>query len=121
MSTFYSEMADIASEVLDEFKQGEIVLLKPGTTTPGPNPWDPPVTTPPTSYPLSATAKGVSKEFIDGDTILATDLEITAAVFDAEPDPADTLTVDGQAVTVIKTMRIPAAGPVVAWKFIVRG
>lgn len=31
----------------------------------------------------------MSKEFIDGTNIVATDIEITAAAFGAEPDPAD--------------------------------
>lgn len=52
----------------------------------------------------------MGKEFIDGTTVLATDLVVTAAVFDTEPAPGDVLAIDGVAVTIIKQMRIPAAG-----------
>lgn len=116
----YARLQGTATRLIDYFNQGVIVLTKPGTTTPGPNPWDPPVVTDPVAHTLRATAKGVSKEFIDGTTIVATDIEITAAVFGAEPDPADVLTVDGKAVTVLRVIRLPAAGELVAWKFVVR-
>lgn len=117
----YGRMAKTADRLLGRFSQGVITLTRPGSTTPGPNPWDPPVESPPVEYTLKAVAKGVSKEFIDGTTIVATDLEITAAVFGADPDPADVLAIDGKAVTVLRIIRLPAAGVLVAWKFVVRG
>jgi hypothetical protein len=121
MSHFYAEMADVATELLTEFNQGVITLTKPGTTTPGSNPWDPPVVTDPVEYALQATAKGVSKELIDGTLIVATDIEIAASAFGADPEPADELAIDGKAVTLLKVMRLPAAGKLVAWRFVVRG
>jgi hypothetical protein len=86
---FYDEMADVATELLTEFNQGVITLAKT-TTAPPDDPWTPgsPTTT---TYTLQATAKGVSKEFIDGTTIVATDIEITPAAYGADPDPADVL------------------------------
>lgn len=117
----YGRMQNTASRLLERFKQGTVTLTKPGTATPGPNAWDPPVVTDPVVHTLDATVKGVSAEFVDGTTILATDMEVTAAVFGAEPAPPDEVAIDGQVVTVIKTMRIPAAGTPVAWKLIVRG
>ena len=63
----------------------------------------------------------MSKEFIDGTTIVATDIDITAAAFGAEPDPADVLAIDGKAVTLLRVIRAPAAGTLVAWKLVVRG
>lgn len=121
MDGFYEEMQGVAGELLAEFAQGVVTVTVPGTTTPGPNPWDPPVVTDPVTYPLDATVKGVSKEFVDGTTILATDLEVTAAVFGAEAGPADAVSIDGTAMTLLKVIRVPAAGTVVAWKWIVRG
>ena len=117
----YARMQATASRLLDRFSQGVITLTKPGTETPGPNPWDPPVVTDPVTHTLNATAKPVSEEFINGTTIVATDIEITAAVFGADPDPADQMEIDGQPMTIIEVMRIPAAGTVVVWKLIVRG
>lgn len=116
----YAKMQATASRLLDRFAQGAVTLTKPGETTPGPNPWDPPVVTAPVVYTLHAAVKGVSAQFVDGTTILATDLEITAAVFGADPAPPDKVEIDGKAVVVLKTIRVPAAGTVVAWKFIVR-
>lgn len=121
---FYDEMRGVADELLGEFAQGSVTLTKvtPGTPgTPGPNAWDPPVTSDPVVYTLDATVKGVSRQFVDGTTVLATDLEVTAAVFGAELEPADQLAIDGQVVVVVETLRVPAAGTLVAWKFIVRG
>jgi hypothetical protein len=115
----YGRMTATASRLMARFAQGNVVLKKT-TRGPGPNDWTPgdPITV---DYPLDATVKGVSKQFVDGTTILASDMEITAAVFGAEPDPADTLTIDGKPVTVLQVMRLPAAGTLVAWKWIARG
>lgn len=118
---FYDEMRGVADELLGEFAQGTVTITKPGASTPGPNAWDPPVTSDPVVYTLDATVKGVSRQFVDGTTVLATDLEVTAAVFGAELEPADQLAIDGQVVVVVETLRVPAAGTLVAWKFIVRG
>jgi hypothetical protein len=115
----YGRMQATATRLLDRFNQGNIVLTKT-VTAPGPNEWTPGTQTE-TSYRLKATAKGVSAEYIDGTTIVATDLEITAAAFGAEPDMADTLTIDGKAVQVLRIIRLPAAGTLVAWKLIARG
>lgn len=121
---FYEEMRDeVASPLLAEFAQGTVTLTRSvdtGTPIDADAPWLGNVVTT-TVYTLDAVVKGVSKEFVDGTTILATDLEVTAAVFGAEPAPADTMAIDGQTVTIIKTMRVPAAGTIVAWKFVVRG
>lgn len=115
----YAKMQATASRLLTRFNQGAIVLTKT-FTAPGSDPWTPGASTP-TPYTLQATAKGVSEEFVDGTLIVSTDLEITAAAFGADPDPADVLTIDGKPVTVLKIMRIPAAGVLVCWKFIARG
>jgi hypothetical protein len=115
----YGRMQSTATRLLDRFNQGNIVLTKV-VTAPGPNEWTPGESTP-APHTLKATAKGVSAEYIDGTTIVATDLEITAAAFAAEPDMADTLTIDGKAVQVLRIIRLPAAGTLVAWKILVRG
>jgi hypothetical protein len=108
----YEEMQGVATRLLTRFNQGVIPLAKT-TTAPGADPWTPGTPTT-TTYTLQATAKGVSKEFVDGTTI------VTAAAFGAEPDPADVLAIDGKAVTQLKVIRLPMAGTLVAWKFVVR-
>lgn len=117
----YAKMQATASRLMGRFAQGAVVLTRSVPGTPDPEtPWVP---VPPTvtNYTLDAVVKGVSKEFIDGTTILATDLEVTCSVFATDPLPSDTLSVDGKVVTVLKAMKIPAAGVTVMHKFIVRG
>lgn len=43
----YGKVKGTASRLLDRFQQGVLTLTRPGTTTPGPNPWNPPVESPP--------------------------------------------------------------------------
>lgn len=116
----YQRMAATSSRLLMRFAQGNIVLTRPGTTTPGPNPWDPPVVSPPQSWTLNATAKGVSEQFVGSDGIVGTDTEVTIAPFGDEIGASDVLSIDGQAVTVVKVMRIPRAGTVIVWKVVCR-
>lgn len=117
----YDRMQGTATRLLGRFSQGVCTLTHSVPGTPDPEtPWEPGEPTV-TTYTLQATVRGVSKDLVDGTTILASDLEITAAAFGAEPDPADTVTIDGKAVTLVRVIRVPAAGTVVAWKLIVRG
>jgi hypothetical protein len=129
----YARMQGTASRLLNRFAQGTVTLTKPGETVPGANPWDPPVEGEPTevTYTLDATVKGVSDTYIDGTIILATDLEVTASTMarDAsgaqvaiDPDfGTDTLSIDGQAVSLVRNISVPAAGTRVVLKYIVRG
>lgn len=129
---FYEEMRDeVATPLLEEFAQGAVILTKPGETVPGENPWDPPVEGEPVVYTLDATVKGVSQKYIDGTTVLATDLEVLVSTVgrDASGNPvaidpdfgADTLTIDGQVMTLVRDLSVPAAGTKVVLKYIVRG
>ena len=117
----YSRMQGTASRLMQRFKLGTIVLTRPGTETPGPNPWDPPVVGDPVEYEIDGVAKGVSAEFVDGTTILATDLQITCSVPPVVPSmETDTLTVDGRSMTLLRIDQIPAAGTPVAYRLFVR-
>lgn len=116
----YGRMQGVATRLLDRFNQGVITLTRSTPGTPDPDEAWTPVEPTLTTYTIKATAKGVSKEFIDGTTIVASDLEITAAAFGADPEPADALAIDGKAVTLLRIIRLPAAGTLVAWKFVVR-
>lgn len=122
MSGFdYSRMAGTATRLMERFQQGAVVLTRAETEEPDPaTPWEPGAATE-TTFALKATVKGVSDQYVDGTTILATDLEVTCAVFGAAPLPSDKLTIDGRPVTVVRVMTVPAAGTPVAHKFIVRG
>lgn len=120
--TFYDDMAAVAADVLAEFKQGAVVLIRNTRAPADPStPWIPGAATP-TSYTLDATVRGVSGEFVDGTEILATDLQVTSAVPPVVPSIAtDTMTIDGRAVTILRIEQVPAAGTPVAYRFLVRG
>lgn len=114
---FYTGLQGTASRLLGQFKQGTIIYRKPGTTS---GPVFNPVITDPVDHVLDATAKGVSQEYVDGTQVLATDKEITSAVFGVTPDASGEIVVDGQVLQIVRLWQVPAAGVPVAWKFIGR-
>ena len=114
---FYREMQAVASEVLGEFRQGVIRYIEAGPSS-GPA-WNPTPGEDVISV-LDATANGVSAEYVDGKSVLATDLMVTAAVFDRVPTMSGRLEIDGKEVQIVKIMDKPAAGTVVVWSFICR-
>ena len=118
---FYDEIQDVASEVLAEFAQGVVTVTRPGGTIPGKNPWDPEIVVEEQVFTLSATVAAIGDEFIDGTTILATDRMVTAAAFGDVPQVGDELAIDGKVVSIVKQMRVPAAGTLIVWRWIVRG
>ena len=141
MSDFYGEMADIAAELLAEFKQGVVTVTRVAQEGEKPDdwpswePWTPPTVT--RLYEVDAVVTGVPEKLVDGDTVVATDLLVTCS--DAmrlvsvdgeavEPESVpfdagllDTLQIDGRPATVIQPMPVPAAGVKVVHKFVVRG
>ena len=130
MADIYTRMQGTADRLLAKYAQGTVTLSRTTTADPDPEtPWIPGAETT-VVYTLSATVKGVSQKFVDGTLILATDLEVTAAVtatdengaeVSLDPDmTTDTLSIDGQAVTIIRDLSIPAAGTKAALRWIVR-
>lgn len=87
---------------------------------------DPPPPPPPELIPLRAQAFGVDAKLVGteaapGVAIRATDIMVIAASFPGGWDATtDRLSVSGRAATVVSVERIPAAGIVSAWQFIVR-
>jgi hypothetical protein len=116
----YGRIQAKASGLFKRFRQGAVTLTRT-PTTPGANPWDPPTPGTPVVYTLDAVVRAVEDKFVDGTTVYATDRQVMCGVLPVEIMPGDTLAIDGKAVTIVKTMRIPAAGVAVAWRFIVRG
>lgn len=118
MSKFnYGKMQSTASRLLSKFAQGVITYTPPPTI--GGDPWNP-TQTPSQPITINATAQGVAAEYVDGTTVLATDLQITSAVFGQEPSMAGKITVDGKMLQMIRVIPLPAAGEVIAWRCIVR-
>lgn len=128
MDEFYSEMQQMAKELLaptseDGLGQGHIELARTVTFTPDEDkPWE--TETDVDKETLKGAVKGISKELVGSEVgsavIVATDLEVTAAVPDRMYEPGDTLLIDGKTVQVLKFQKIPAAGTPAAVKFIVR-
>lgn len=116
MSSIYSNAAKIAADLLTDFKQGNVAIIrKSAAAGPAYNP-DVPTTT---NLPVNAVARGVSKKYVDGALILASDLQITI--------PTTTLAVMGDRISidsiiydVVAIKNIPAAGTPVAQVIIIR-
>ena len=117
MSAFYERMQGTATKLLTKFNQGSVnyIITRPAT---GPD-YNP---TPgaPISYPLNATASGVEQKYIKEGYIAASDIQITAAVFDVEPTQEGVIEIDGKEKQIIAIKKIPAAGVVVSWVIFVK-
>lgn len=128
-SDFYQDMANMTRELLaptiqDGLGQGVIQLIR---VTPGvpdsDKPWLPVQQTEQTET-LKAAVKGVSSELVGTEAgsavILASDREVICAPPFMQYQAGDLLSVDGMRVNILSVQRIPAAGTVVAVRFIVR-
>ncbi len=118
--SIYTRGQATASRLLAKYGQGAVTLTRTTTTIPDASePWNTEETT--ETFTLEAVVKGVSERFVDGTTILASDLEIIAAVHaDVTPQAGDALSIDGTAVQVLRIMPKPAAGTPVAYVFLAR-
>src|SRR5690554_780783 len=127
MSDFYESMRQTAEDLLSPTSQGGLgqgsIVLSRQSSTPGANPWDPPVTTT-TTETLKGAVRGVSKELIGveagGTVILASDRQAICAPPSMGYTAGDTLVVDGVPVVIISVQNIPAAGTVSAIRFVIR-
>jgi len=128
MADFYESMRRTAEELLSPTSQGGLgqgsIVLSRQSSTPGANPWDPPVTTT-TTETLKGAVRGVSKELIGvemgGTVILASDRQAICAPPSMGYTAGDTIVVDGVPVHIVAVQPIPAAGVTSAIRFIIRG
>jgi hypothetical protein len=126
---FYDEMAEVASEILTEFKQDAegalpVQLKRPAAPTQGGNSYDKPTQNAPTTITLNATVNNVESDkatsaFVDGETILGSDLVITFPALDATPVMTDTFVVNGKTLAAKKIVSVPPSGTPVVHKVIV--
>ncbi len=149
MADFYDEMADMARELLASeadggLGQGVITVERIEQERMPPDwptwePWEGVETT--KTYLLRGAVSGVSKELVDGTTILASDQMLICADWmalistqagDDEPVTSnavvpfdlavpEVVNVDGLPVTTLQRVPIPGAGVKAAHKFIIRG
>lgn len=115
--TIYDDLSPLVSEVMDEFKQSTINLVK---ITSGTGPIDNPGTPVEVTHSLSATSTGVSFKFVRDGLAVSSDIEVTAApISGVTPDENDFLTINSIRHKIVKFMPIPPTDTL-AWKFIVR-
>lgn len=122
---FYDEMQDVATELLGEFQQGVVQLVRvtQGASDPA-TPWEPGVPTE-TTYELNATVgttyvNNASATYDDGSLILASDVVVTCSVPVVTPMLSDRVVIDGRAYSVKQVNALPAAGTPAAYKIFVR-
>lgn len=116
---FYDDMQKIASGLLANFKQGEIVhiALSPGNG-PAHKPGQPQET--PTTLP-GAVARGVPVKYIDAGLAIAGDLVVVSSVVSGlVVKQADKIEIDGVRYSVVEILSIPPAGTTVVFNYIVR-
>lgn len=115
MADFYDNMQGVATELLTEFSQG---TMSYNYITGGTSPFDGPTTV--TAVPFKGAATGVAFKYRN-DLVTASDIEITAAVFEPAPLPNGTVTIDGTERQVLSVMAIPPAGTPSIYKIFVKG
>ena len=111
MSDFYQRMQGVSSKRLNQFNQGTINYIDGPATGPAYN------LTPglPVTHALDAVARGVEFKYIKEGYISASDIQVTAAVFDVEPTLKGKASIDGKEKQIIAIQQIPAAGLPVSW------
>lgn len=117
MSDIYSELQPVVADVLREFKQGVIQYVE---MVPGSGPADDPGPATPQTTTINAVARGVSFKYVDNSLVLQSDFQVTMPGDGVEPNMSGFIKVDGVPHKIIKIIRKPAAGPVVAWVPIIR-
>lgn len=117
MPGFYEEMQAVASDVIAEFAQGSIAYVE---ITPGAGPADDPGAPTETVHPIDAVARGVAFKYVDRTTVVGSELQITMPGDGVEPSMNGFIRVDEKTYKIVKIIRKPSAGTVVAWTVIFR-
>lgn len=114
--------------LIRKYGSGPVTLTRSTPSAPDPEtPWLPGVPTLDV-YALDARVNGVSAEYVDGATVLATDLMVIAApkatdadgaVVDLVPSMTDVLRIDGLDKAIKRVEAVPASGPAVRFHIFV--
>lgn len=116
--TIYDDLQDVATEILTEFKQDTVQLVK---ITPGTGPVDDPGTPTETITDLQAVVKGASYKYQREGFCVAGDLEMTCAVVAGVTVTLnDFIIVDGKRLKILADVSVPASGTRAVWKFLLR-
>lgn len=115
MSFDYAKMTRTANRLLDRFNQGVIEYVSI-TTIPAPNDYDLPTETE-TVTRVNGVVRGVSDKFVDGVTVLASDLQLLA---DTACPVGGVVRLDGVNQIIVRHDPIPANGTPVTHRYILR-
>jgi hypothetical protein len=117
MSDFYSDMRNVASDLLGEFNQGSIqyIAVTAGSGTP-----DDPGAVVETVTDVNGVARGVKFSYIDNSLVVSTDLQVTIPADVVTPSITGFVRIDGLRYKIVKIIPKPAAGAPVACTLIVR-
>lgn len=116
--SLYDDIGTVVNEVMSEFKQGVITLVK---ITPASGPVDNPGTPTETSYTLDATVKGVSFKYVQDGLAVSSDMTVTAVpVSGVTPSEKDFISIDSTRYKIVHYIPLPPTTDVLVWKFIVR-
>lgn len=123
-TSLYGQLQDIATSVLRDFSQGNVLLRRVTESSGDPaKPWEPgPKVI--EDFQLAATVRGVSRNQIDGTLITSDDLVVTCAVKAGDgtlldPKLTDTMLIDGVAHRIKRIDAAPAAGTPVSYSIFV--
>jgi len=115
----YNRLKSTADRLISGFAQGvaetAVTVLTPDSDT-----MEPPTSATNWTAVDGAAFRGVSSQYVDGTTILATDLQGIVQA-DAAVAVGDFFRTDGTVRTIVWVDRIPAVGTVVAKRVFIRG
>lgn len=113
---FYTEMQGVADELITEFEQGTVQIVRTTPSVADPSrPWDATYSDTPSS--VLAVVKAVRTQFVVGTRVIERAVQIVMpGSVTPEPLPKDKYIVDGRSRITYKFERIPEAGIPVAFK-----
>lgn len=110
-------MQGVARDLLREFDQGGVVLA---VSTPGAGPPHNPGASTFVDVPIHGAVRGVSAEYVDGSSVIATDLQVTIPGGVAAPKMQDRVKLATVPHQIVRIISKPATGVVAAYLVIIR-
>lgn len=115
--TFYDDMQNVAKDIIREFKQGSLAIIK---VTPGNGPIDAPGPSTKSRVEIDGVARGVKFKYVMNGLAVASDMQVTThGDLPVPVDMKDMIEIDGVPFKIKQIVPRPAAGNPVAYLFIV--
>ena len=113
MADFYDDMRTTATELLTEFSQGSMVLVRRSGGSFGVAPSE-------TEYPMKGVARSVETRYFS-DSVSSNDTQLVVAEFGQVPTLSDTVKINGVERQIIGVMKITEEPTALAWRIFVKG